>query len=118
MDLSGQFLGHPQDRLALVGEDRGAGGHLGQPVGVEHGGPFAQQLDAAVHPGVELDPALPLKSLQVVGHRRPGDELKGARQVGARRRHPPLPDVLPDVLQNLLLPFGEFCSSHFLLDRG
>ena len=112
MDLTGQLVGHPEDRLALVGEDRRAGGHLWQVVGVEHGGPFAQELDAAVHPGVELDPALPLERLEVIGDRRPGDELQGARQVGARRRHPPLPDVLADVVQNLLLPFGEFSSSH------
>ena len=33
MDLAGQLVGHPHDGLALVGEDRRAGGHLGQPVG-------------------------------------------------------------------------------------
>ena len=42
--------------------------------------------------GVELDPALPLQSLQVVGDCRPRDELEAAREFGAGRRHAPLPD--------------------------
>ena len=50
MDVARQLVGHAEDRLALVGKERCPGGHLGQVVGVEHGGPFAQELDAAVHP--------------------------------------------------------------------
>ena len=49
----------------------------------------------------------------MVGRGRPRDELQAPREVGAGRGHAPLPDVFPDVVQNLLLPFGEFFSPHF-----
>ena len=81
VDQPRHVVGHPYDGLALVGEDRRPGGHLGQAVGVEHRRPFAEQLDAPVHPGVDRNPALLLERVQVVRHRRHGNELEAVPQV-------------------------------------
>lgn len=48
----------------------------------------------------------------MVGDGGPGDALEGAPKFVARQRHAPLPDVLADVVQNFLLPFGEFLALH------
>ena len=80
MQSLGEVVGDPPSGLALVRQDRRPGRDLGQLVGVEHGRSLSQELDAAVEAGGELDPALPLEGLQVIGDRRLRDELEGSSE--------------------------------------
>ena len=113
MEPLGERWWDPHDRLALVDQERLSGSHRREFLEVEHREAFAQQLQPPVHSGVDLQHSVAREGAKAVVDTGRMRVSEGFRELGARRGHAPLVDMVSDGAQNGLLALVDRGWQHF-----